>query len=275
MSPSRARHCATLSAMRRHAEADTVEGRVAKDVAAKFQATHCISEDEFVAWRVATEDQARTIVELPGWERPWLFGILSAVGVIYRCVVILAPGPKVVVRGPKAGQAARRAEDVRRRVDAIVERTPEFGALPVRVPGVYAATAASYSSMYFTIRQLDRTTTLASTAGVYLDDTYRSVLVRNMLVDEVKAAVAETAKAARAQTQGAACPGASPPPGEPVPSSPPPQPDPEEAPPDSALLAAIRRLDEANAVLARVLQSRPAWAAENPEEAPASLACMA
>lgn len=277
MSPARSRHVARLVAMRKHAEADTAEGCSAARLAAQYAEQHRVTEDEVETWTAERNRLASTKVELDGWGVPWLFALANTCALLEDCAIELGAGPTVTMRGMRAGQAVRRAEIVKRRVDAMVARLgPALNDLPlvVQVPGVYAptSTAATTSGSYFfaqTMRSQQVSLARLCVGDDLAEQTYRLVLVTRMLGDEARAALARHEEMRRAQARQQPSPvrppWTAPPPQQEAPPPPPQSEQPAEEPPPE-VLRLLRNVEWANGLLGRVMQAGPAWAQSLPVE---------
>ena len=225
-------------------------------------------------------------MDLEGWSDPWLMDLAFLCARLTGCRLDLDRPRRVLLRGVGAGVAANRAEDVRRRIDAHVERLggdAALAALPCPRPGLFTGSIAAtgpWGRLVFA-PAAPVAGRLADTVGAAAAQVYRMLAVRRLLEQETVRMVEETRAAARRAERRT-----DPEPADPEPARPA---DPEEPPPvapiappteDELTEAEEQRrwanrvlgdLDEVRRLSRVVVQRRPPWLGE-PVDPPTSTA---
>lgn len=299
---SRDRAIAQILALLAHAEADTEEGRTAARIAARLRARFHVSDEGLEEARVERGEAARTVVDLDGWAVPWLVVLAATVAETFDVKAQVGAGPEgpvVALVGPGAGRAARRAREIRARVEARVARMGGVDAisrLTARAAAYYASTAGGngfgWGGFNFNGPTTFPAQTLADACGSSAVDVFRVVVLRHLLEPDLRAALERRRKqqeernraaweamrkawagepTAEAPPSDSAPSGAAePPPSGPLPSEPPP-------PPTEAELRVRQLAEEIQLLLRRagqVAESRPTWAAEDEPVVPGALVCV-
>lgn len=301
---SRDRAIAQILALLAHAEADTEEGRTAARIAARLRARFHVSDEDLDGARAERDDEARTVVDLDGWAVPWLVIVAATVaeGFGLKAQVGAGPdGPTVALAGPGAARAARRAREVRVRVEARIARmggTTAISRLTARAAAYYASrtggNGVGWGGFSFHGAATLAAATLADACGSAAVDVFRVVVAQRLLEPDLRAAQERRSRQREEQFRAAmkrACASRSsaptpeetwPPPGaettEPAEGPASELPPADVPPPPTEAELRVRQLaEEVRFLLQRagqVAQARPAWAAEDEPVVAGALVCV-